>query len=73
MVVSILYCKNIIIFYYFLQIEVLPEIVEAVKGYNVEVYLDGGVTSGNDVYKALALGARMVCKPTLHSQANTHN
>lgn len=45
-----------------LKIEVLPEIVEAVKGYNVEVYLDGGVSSGTDVYKALALGARMVRK-----------
>ncbi|XP_026764192.2 2-Hydroxyacid oxidase 1 [Galleria mellonella] len=41
-------------------IEVLPEIVEAVKDYNVEVYLDGGVTTGTDVYKALALGAKMV-------------
>ncbi|KAL4715271.1 hypothetical protein ACJJTC_007853 [Scirpophaga incertulas] len=41
-------------------IEVLPEIVNAVKNYNVEVYLDGGVTSGTDVYKALALGAKMV-------------
>ncbi|KAJ2943768.1 hypothetical protein O0L34_g8088 [Tuta absoluta] len=41
-------------------IEVLPEIVEAVKKYNVEVYLDGGVSCGTDVYKALALGAKMV-------------
>lgn len=41
-------------------IEVLPEIVEAVKNYNVEVYLDGGVSTGTDIYKALALGARMV-------------
>ncbi|CAH2099791.1 unnamed protein product [Euphydryas editha] len=41
-------------------IEVLPEIVEAVKNYNVEVYLDGGVTTGTDIYKALALGAKMV-------------
>ncbi|XP_061711566.1 2-Hydroxyacid oxidase 1 isoform X2 [Cydia pomonella] len=41
-------------------IEVLPEIIEAVKSYDVEVYLDGGVTTGTDVYKALALGARMV-------------
>ncbi|XP_035430846.1 uncharacterized protein LOC118263143 [Spodoptera frugiperda] len=41
-------------------IEALPEIVEAVRKYNVEVYLDGGVTTGTDVYKALALGARMV-------------
>ncbi|XP_045509233.1 hydroxyacid oxidase 1 [Colias croceus] len=41
-------------------IEALPEIVEAVRNYNVEVYLDGGVSSGTDVYKALALGAKMV-------------
>ncbi|CAH2229897.1 hydroxyacid oxidase 1-like [Pararge aegeria] len=41
-------------------IEVLPEIVDAVKDYNVEVYLDGGVTTGTDVYKALVLGAKMV-------------
>ncbi|KAM3966469.1 hydroxyacid oxidase [Aphomia sociella] len=41
-------------------IEVLPEVVEAVKPYNVEVYLDGGVSTGTDIYKALALGARMV-------------
>lgn len=42
------------------QIEALPEIVEAVKNYNVEVYLDGGVTTGTDVFKAIALGAKMV-------------
>ncbi|CAG9794750.1 unnamed protein product [Diatraea saccharalis] len=41
-------------------IEVLPEVVDALKNYNVEVYMDGGVTTGNDVYKALALGAKMV-------------
>ncbi|CAH2229900.1 hydroxyacid oxidase 1-like [Pararge aegeria] len=41
-------------------IEALPEIVEAVKNYDVEVYLDGGVTTGTDVYKALVLGAKMV-------------
>ena len=37
----------------------LPEIVEAVDG-QVEVYFDGGVRSGKDVFKALALGARAV-------------
>ncbi|XP_075978734.1 hydroxyacid oxidase [Anticarsia gemmatalis] len=42
------------------SIEALPEIVEAVKGYNVEVYLDGGVLTGTDVFKAIALGAKMV-------------
>ncbi|KAG7304517.1 hypothetical protein JYU34_011467 [Plutella xylostella] len=41
-------------------IEALPEIVAAVKNYNVEVYMDGGVMTGTDVYKALALGAKMV-------------
>lgn len=40
-------------------IEVLPEIVDAV-GDKLEVYMDGGVTQGIDVFKALALGARMV-------------
>jgi len=40
-------------------IEALPEIVQAVEG-KVEVYLDGGVRRGTDVFKALALGARAV-------------
>ncbi|KAJ7315657.1 Hydroxyacid oxidase 1 [Desmophyllum pertusum] len=41
-------------------IEVLSEIVEAVRGTGVEVYLDSGVRLGTDVLKALALGARAV-------------
>lgn len=40
-------------------IEVLPEIVRAVRG-RCEVYLDGGVTRGTDALKAVALGARAV-------------
>ncbi|CAN7978614.1 unnamed protein product, partial [Ixodes persulcatus] len=40
-------------------IEVLPEIVKAVRG-RVEVYVDGGVRRGTDVVKALALGAKTV-------------
>ncbi|ODM97002.1 Hydroxyacid oxidase 1 [Orchesella cincta] len=40
-------------------IDALPGIVERVAG-RCEVYLDGGVSTGNDVYKALALGAKMV-------------
>jgi L-lactate dehydrogenase (cytochrome) len=38
-------------------ISVLPEIVDAVAG-RCEVLIDGGVQSGQDVLKALALGAR---------------
>ncbi|KAJ8027439.1 Hydroxyacid oxidase 2 [Holothuria leucospilota] len=41
-------------------LDTLPEIVDAVKDTNVEVYMDGGVRTGNDVVKALALGARAV-------------
>ena len=37
--------------------EVLPEIVEAIKGSGVKILVDGGIRSGIDVFKALALGA----------------
>ncbi|XP_044738366.1 peroxisomal (S)-2-hydroxy-acid oxidase GLO1 [Chrysoperla carnea] len=40
------------------SIEALPEIVKAV-GKDLEIYMDGGVDEGTDVFKALALGARM--------------
>jgi len=39
------------------SLEVLPEIVQAV-GSQVEVWMDGGIRSGQDVLKAWALGAR---------------
>lgn len=39
------------------SISVLPEIVEAV-GDRIEVHLDGGIRSGQDVLKALCLGAK---------------
>ena len=42
------------------KIEALPEVVEAVAG-QAEVYLDGGIRRGTDVFKALALGARGRC------------
>lgn len=44
----------------FFQIEVLPEIVAAVAD-RIPIIIDGGVTQGTDVFKALALGAKMVC------------
>ena len=37
-------------------IDALPEIAEAIQG-QVELYLDGGITRGTDVVKAIALGA----------------
>ncbi|CAH1226881.1 HAO1 [Branchiostoma lanceolatum] len=40
-------------------IDVLPDIIRAVGG-KAEVYVDGGVRTGTDVLKALALGARCV-------------
>ncbi|XP_057315497.1 2-Hydroxyacid oxidase 2-like isoform X2 [Hydractinia symbiolongicarpus] len=40
-------------------IEALPEIVHAVNG-KMDVYLDGGIRKGTDVFKALALGAKAV-------------
>lgn len=38
------------------SIDVVPDIVEAVGG-RMEVYMDGGIRSGQDVFKAMALGA----------------
>lgn len=48
--------------------EVLPEIVEAVKG-KTKIMVDGGIRSGLDVFKALAMGADMclICRPVLIS------
>ena len=39
------------------SISMLPDIVEAVEG-GCEVWLDGGIQSGQDILRALALGAR---------------
>jgi 4-hydroxymandelate oxidase len=40
-------------------LDALPEVVETVSG-RIEVHLDGGIRSGEDALKALALGARTV-------------
>ena len=42
-----------------LQIDMLAEVVKEVKQ-ECDVYLDGGIRNGNDIYKALALGAKAV-------------
>lgn len=51
-------------------IDVLASVVEAVRG-RCEVYMDGGVTEGTNVLKALALGARAVFvgRPNLYALA----
>ncbi|XP_064094276.1 2-Hydroxyacid oxidase 1-like isoform X2 [Macrobrachium nipponense] len=41
------------------SIEALPEVVKALNG-QCEVYVDGGFSQGTDIFKALALGAKMV-------------
>lgn len=53
--------------------EVLPEIVDAVKaasranGAGCKILVDGGIRSGLDVFKALAIGADacLICRPVL--------
>jgi len=49
------------------SIEVLPEIVDAV-GSQMEIMFDGGVRSGQDVMRALALGAKscMIGRAYIH-------
>ena len=41
-------------------LEVLEEVVEVLKGKNVEILFDGGIRRGSDVLKALAIGANAV-------------
>lgn len=47
-------------------LDVLPEVVEAVKG-RIPVLVDGGIRRGGDIIKAIALGARaiMIGRPYL--------
>ncbi|CAG8593460.1 17203_t:CDS:1 [Funneliformis caledonium] len=57
-------------------IEILPEIVEALKKeglyHKIEVYVDGGVRRGTDIFKAIALGAKAVGigRPLLYAMAS---
>ena len=48
--------------------EVLPEIADAVGG-KMQIIVDGGIRSGLDIFKALALGADavMICRPFITS------
>ncbi len=41
------------------KIDALPAIVRQVNG-RCEVFVDGGITQGTDILKAIALGAKMV-------------
>ena len=45
--------------------EVLMEIVDALKGSGMKIFVDGGIRSGVDVFKALAIGADavIICRP----------
>lgn len=45
--------------------EVLPAIVEALKGSGMKIFVDGGIRTGVDVFKALAMGADgvLICRP----------
>ncbi|XP_070569652.1 2-Hydroxyacid oxidase 2-like isoform X1 [Ptychodera flava] len=54
------------------SIEALPEVVRAI-GDRVEVYIDGGIRNGIDVFKALALGAKAVFvgRPILYGLAHS--
>jgi L-lactate dehydrogenase (cytochrome) len=57
-------------------IEILPEVVEALKKeglYNkIEIYVDGGIRRGTDIFKAIALGAKAVGigRPLLYAMAS---
>ncbi|XP_054717112.1 2-Hydroxyacid oxidase 1-like [Uloborus diversus] len=41
-------------------LEALPDIAAALKGSGCEIYMDGGIRWGSDIFKALALGADFV-------------
>jgi L-lactate dehydrogenase (cytochrome) len=57
-------------------IEILPEVVEALKKEGlydkIEIYVDGGIRRGTDIFKAIALGAKAVGigRPLLYAMAS---
>jgi len=59
------------LFWYIIRasIDVLPEIVSELKDSKIEIYVDGGIRSGIDIFKCLALGAKCVFvgRPVLYS------
>jgi (S)-2-hydroxy-acid oxidase len=42
------------------SIDILPEVVQVLKHSKVEIYIDGGIRYGSDIFKCLALGANHV-------------
>jgi len=58
------------------SIEILPEVIEALKRAGLEnkleIFIDGGIRRGTDIFKALALGAKAVGigRPTLYGLAS---
>jgi (S)-2-hydroxy-acid oxidase len=52
-------------------VDILPEVVHVLAGSNIEIYVDGGIRRGNDIFKCLALGAKCVFvgRPVLYSAA----
>ena len=48
-----------------IDIQAAADIVDAMKGSGVKIFVDGGIRSGVDVFKALALGADavLICRP----------
>nr|CAG8537141.1 7131_t:CDS:1 [Entrophospora candida] len=57
-------------------IEILPEVVQALKKENlfdkIEIYVDGGIRRGTDIFKAIALGAKAVGigRPMLYAMSS---
>lgn len=45
--------------------EVLESIVKALEGSGIKILVDGGIRSGTDVFKALALGADFLSQDRL--------